>query len=299
MTFTWSATGNITSQSIALETYEPTLLNGTPDERFNPERLSFGFTVVSNLPGSARSYTWTPPVDMQWTVRHVRVAVRDAEGQIAVATGPQQGLTTKPAPEVPPYVRVAYPSDPGITWHPGQSGFASWRADDPDGLAGSEVRLSTDGGATYPIVLATTTGNATTASFTVPNTPTTRARVKVTSRDTGNHSAAASSTNLFTIAGNAPTAVSLRSVSAVRTGRSVVLGWHTSNEARLLGFHVYRNGIAGRKRMSRTLIPAVGRLGGARYSFRDRSPGPGRRYWLLSVHASGSRSWSGPVQPSR
>ena len=298
VTFTWTASGNLTSQSIALETYEPTLLNGSRDETFNPEQLSYGFTVVSNLPGSVRSYTWTPPVNMQWTVRHVRVAVRDAEGQVAVATGPHQGITTRPASSVPPYVRVAYPSEPGITWHAGQSAFASWRADDPDGISRSEVRLSTDGGATFPILLATTTGGATTASFQVPNTPTTRARVRVTSWDTGGNSASAVSANDFTITG-APTAVALRSFGAVRVGTRVVLRWRTAQETDMVGFNVYRMRGSQRVRVNQALLRAThaGTASGRRYSFAERAAPRGPlRYWLQVVRRDGTRSWYGPAR---
>ena len=294
VTFTWSASGNIASQSIVLETYEPALLNGSPNEPFNPEQLSFGFTVVANLPGDVRAYTWTPPVNMQWTVRHARIAVRDVEGQVAVATGPLQGLTTRPAPSVPPYMRVAYPSDPGITWYVGQSAFASWRADDPDGIARSEVRLSTDGGVTYPRILATTTGNAASASFPVPNTPTTRARVKVTSWDTGGNAASATSANDFAIVGGSPTAVTVRSFTATRAESGVIVRWQTARNARPLGFHVYRQRSGKRVRLNKGLLRAAPAQA---YSFRDR--GAPRRaplgYWLQVVEPDGDARWYGPA----
>lgn len=46
------------------------------------------------------------------------------------------------------------------------------------------MRLSLDGGATFPILLGAATGETTSLSFPVPNTPTTHARVKLTAWDT-------------------------------------------------------------------------------------------------------------------
>lgn len=198
VTFGWTASGNISSVSVALEGYEPTLLHGTRNETFNPNAISFGFTVA-NLAGTARSFTWTPPVNMQYTSRLVRVAVTDTQGQVAVAVaGP---VTTRPGPTAPPYVRVAYP-DIGERWAPGDVRFSSWQAIDPDGVARSEVRLSTDGGVTFPIRLAAVEGDTTNASFTVPNTPTTRAKVRVMAWDHLGNRAWAVSRGEFEILGS-------------------------------------------------------------------------------------------------
>lgn len=204
VTFTWSATGNVATQSIVLEDRIPTLLNSTRDEPFNPDRLSHGFTVVSNLPGNVRSYTWTPPASMQWTDRIVRVAVTDTQGQVVDATaGP---VTTRPAPQIPPYVRVAYPSEPtDITWYGGSpNGWVSYVIRDPDGLSRIEARLSTDGGATFPILLAADNGEGTVYAFTVPDVSTTQAIVKIISTDVFGNTGADVSDNPFTIIGSAP-----------------------------------------------------------------------------------------------
>ena len=100
VTFSWTASGDVASVSVALESYEPALLHGSPAETFDPNGISFGYTVA-NLPGTARSFTWTPPVNMQFTSRLVRVAVTDTQGQVAIATGGP--VITKPGPTAPPY----------------------------------------------------------------------------------------------------------------------------------------------------------------------------------------------------
>jgi WD40-like Beta Propeller Repeat len=224
VTFTWSAAGSVASQSIVLEDRIPTLLNSTRDEPFNPDRLSHGFTVVSNLPGDVRSYTWTPPASTQWTDRIVRVAVSDTQGQVADATaGP---VTTRPAPQIPPYVRVAYPSEPtDITWYGGSTnGWVSYVIRDPDGLGGIDVRLSTDGGATFPILLATDGGSGTVYTFTVPDVSTTQAIVKIIATDVFGNTGSDVSDNPFTIIGSAPLPTGIPSLSIFALQPAVVDG---------------------------------------------------------------------------
>jgi hypothetical protein len=92
------------------------------------------------------------------------------------------------------------------------------------------------------------------------------------------------------------TAVTVTSLSAVRAHGRVAVRWRTGSEAQLLGFNVYRERAGRRVAVSRTLIPANGRLAGARYAYVDRHPSQGKaRYWLQAVRSNGSRSWYGPA----
>lgn len=63
-----------------------------------------------------------------------------------------------------------------------------------------------------------------------------------------------------------PTAVVVRSFSAVRSGLVVTLRWRTGSEAALLGFKVYRERAGVRKRLNQRLLPA----GAGSDSLRDR-----------------------------
>jgi sugar lactone lactonase YvrE len=88
-----------------------------------------------------------------------------------------------------------------------------------------------------------------------------------------------------------PTAVGVRSVTARRSGRDVVLRWRTASEVGLAGFAVFRE---RRVRASAGLIRAAGRMGGHTYVFRDRRSSA-KRYWLQEVRLDGSRVWRGPI----
>jgi hypothetical protein len=197
VTFHWSVQGQADSISIVLEDEDPSWLRGHPGDPFNPDRVTRGFSLVSGLPGNTTSYTWTPPKSIQWVDRQVRVAAVDDQGQVGV--GLSSYVTLRPAPGIPPYVRVAYPSDPGIDMHVGSQGWTSYVRSDPDGIVKLVARLSTDGGKTYPTVLNRYQGDTVILDFVVPDLPTTQAKIKVTAWDSLGNSSSDISDNVFTI----------------------------------------------------------------------------------------------------
>ena len=100
----------------------------------------------------------------------------------------------------------------------------------------------------------------------------------------------------------APTAVTLRSVTARRSARGVLLRWQTGSELDLLGFNVYRLQRGKLVKVNRTLVARIfsGTTGGHGYSFRDRhNPIAAVKYRLQAVKVDGSRSWLGPAVAPR
>ena len=94
------------------------------------------------------------------------------------------------------------------------------------------------------------------------------------------------------------TSVQLRSASAARTTRGVLVRWRTGSEVGLLGFHVYRERAGERVRLTRTLIRTRGGTFGAAYSWLDRrAPRKMARYWIRALRVDGSRTWLGPLRP--
>jgi subtilisin-like proprotein convertase family protein len=92
-----------------------------------------------------------------------------------------------------------------VSWAGGSSQTITWNVTNttlpPVSAASVKISLSTDGGTTFPTVLAANTANDGTEAFTIPNTPTTTARVKVEA--VGNIFFDISDTN-FTITGGGP-----------------------------------------------------------------------------------------------
>ncbi len=118
--------------------------------------LNFRLTVRDNAP-----YSSTAPVTVgQSTFKDMVVTVSSTSGPFAVTV---------------PNTAVSYVggSTQTITW-----AVASTTAT-PVSCANVKISLSTDGGQTFPTVLAASTANDGTEALLIPNTPTTTARIKV------------------------------------------------------------------------------------------------------------------------
>ena len=109
------------------------------------------------------------------SLRDRRGGVRDAGTTVTVnqASGPFQ-LTTQNA--LPAFA-------PEATWQTGSTQTVTWDAANtnaaPVNAANVNILLSTDGGQTFPITLAANTPNDGSETITVPNNPTTTARIKI------------------------------------------------------------------------------------------------------------------------
>jgi uncharacterized repeat protein (TIGR01451 family) len=101
-----------------------------------------------------------------------------------------------------------------------------------------------------------------------------------------------------------PTAVQLASFHAVaQAGGGTLLEWHTREEIRNLGFHVYRDDARGRHRLTPSLIAGSALLvrGGRpqhaakTYQWLDPNGTPGSVYYLEDVDLNGTRNMHGPA----
>lgn len=96
-----------------------------------------------------------------------------------------------------------------------------------------------------------------------------------------------------------PSAATLLSFTGKAAGRTgVKLTWRTASEVDTVGFNVWRLTARGKTKVNRSLIPARGNAGGARYSFVDSTarPGVSYKYRLQVVNRSGSRAWYGSAR---
>ena len=117
-----------------------------------------------------------------------------------------------------------------ITWNVTNTNAA------PVNCANVSILLSTDGGQTFPNVLLASTPNDGSESVTIPNTPSTTARIKV--QAVGNIFFDLSNVN-FVIEETIP--VELLSFVAQRTDAGVELNWKTATETNNSGFTIERS----------------------------------------------------------
>jgi uncharacterized repeat protein (TIGR01451 family) len=104
----------------------------------------------------------------------------------------------------------------------------------------------------------------------------------------------------------APTAVDIASINAYsQPDGSVRLVWHTLEESRNLGFHVYREDATGQHRVDASMIAGSAlALRGSRpqhaakwYAWVDPHPVPDASYWIQDVDINGTRTMHGPAYP--
>ncbi len=96
----------------------------------------------------------------------------------------------------------------GQSLNPGSNYQITWSTDDDVGVVNVDLRLSTDGGATYPTVIASAIPDTGSFNWTVPNVIfTSKARVKVMPRDAAGNTGFDASDANFTINGTIPCCV--------------------------------------------------------------------------------------------
>jgi hypothetical protein len=98
----------------------------------------------------------------------------------------------------PPEVQLTAPNG-GEVWNVGDTDTVTWTATDNAGVTAIDLEYSTDGGVTYPYVIATGLANTGSYGWLVPDTRTTTARVRATARDAADNSAADASDADFEI----------------------------------------------------------------------------------------------------
>ena len=123
LTVQWQTTGPVSSHAVRLS------FDGGP----------FNNVTTDDLPGSARSFTFTlPPPPVPSSLAVIRVAAKDATGS-QIAKGDSPSFSVQP----PPPTTVIVTSPTGGTFQPGQSVTVQWQTSGP--VSFHVVRLSYDG----------------------------------------------------------------------------------------------------------------------------------------------------------
>jgi hypothetical protein len=178
LTYLWEQMDNeqSTQPPVATATGGPNFRSFDPST--NPSRY---FPNLASL-ASNGPYTWEvlPSVSR---VMDFRLTVRDNHAVGSCNAYTDVTVTTVAA--AGPFV-VTYPTNTGITWGSGSTQTVTWNVANttasPINCANVSIRLSLDGGVTYPIVLVASTPNDGSQSVLVPNASTTTARIMIMSQ---------------------------------------------------------------------------------------------------------------------
>jgi hypothetical protein len=151
------------------------------------------WTSIATGEANDGTYTWTVPVTPSTTAL-VRVTAYDGVGNSANdASDAVFSITDATAP----VVAVVTPNG-GESWAAGSSQAITWTATDNVGVTSIDLAYSTDNGTNWTTI-ATGEANDGTYTWTVPNTPSTTALVRVTAYDAAANSTADVSDAVFSI----------------------------------------------------------------------------------------------------
>jgi hypothetical protein len=161
------------------------------------------WTLIASGQANSGSYPWTVPATTTAAGR-VRVTAYDAAANSGndISDANFRILdTTSPA------VTVIAPNG-GESWAAGSSQTITWTASDYGGVSSVDLAYSADGGTSWALI-ASGQANSGSHSWTVPNVPTTTARVRVTATDGPGNSGSDMSDANFTIVGGSGLSVTV------------------------------------------------------------------------------------------
>ena len=182
-----------------------------------------------------------------------------------------------------PSVTVTSP-DGGELWFTGSLHNVTWTASDLVGVSTVNLKLSTDGGATYPTAIATGISNSGSYSWIVPNSPSTTCRVRAEASDAANNVGTDASNSLFEIRSSL-TPVSLSELESESAPGYVELRWALAEPEQAQNVRVERSAAPG----SEFRVIAAGLAPAAQMQFRDDgvAAGAGYEYRVIVTLRSG------------
>jgi len=213
---TWTTTVAPQSYSLASHKIELSIDNGQT------------FTVIpgaEELPGDARSFTWTAP-NIESLTAKIRVSTVDLGARRTSSTTGTFGiLRNLPGDIDAPRVTFSSPVG-GETFTSGSNLTINWTSSDNVGVTGQDLSLSLDGGQTFPITIASGLAASTQSfNFAIPQDLTTnQARLRLVVRDAAGNVGQAVTANNFTIAQAVDNIAPTVTISQPTTNTNLVAG---------------------------------------------------------------------------
>jgi hypothetical protein len=185
------------------------------------------FPILSSILDGTNGNQWERLPGVARTL-NFRLTVKD--NHAGGGNGQTDDMTVTIAGSAGPFAVTA--PNTAVTWAGGSSQTITWSVASttasPVSCANVKISLSTDGGLTFPTVLTASTANDGTETLTIPNTPSSTARIKVEA--VGNIFFDISNTN-FTISSgtgcNAPSGL----ISSAVTHNSATISWGAATGA--------------------------------------------------------------------
>ncbi len=270
LTYCWeqndnSSTSGASSVASPTKTTGPNWLSFSPTAsptRYFPKMSTIlaGLQVTPPLPGGDAICNIEALSSVGRTL-NFRLTVRDnhpysSTAPLAVGQTAFTDMTVTVAGTAGPF-QVTAPNS-NITWCGGSSQTITWDVNNttaaPVSCANVKISLSTDGGLTFPTVLAASTANDGTETLVIPNTPSTTARIKIEA--VGNIFFDISNTD-FIITAAQPVTINTQPLAAVvcagsgttftvsATGTSLAYQWQESTNGGTTWNNITNGGVYG------------------------------------------------------
>ncbi|MBL8149599.1 MAG: hypothetical protein JNN15_06690, partial [Blastocatellia bacterium] len=160
---------------------------------------TFNIPIASGLSATTQSFVWTIP-DIETSTARIRITAIDTQNNRSSDVTISDFAITK-RDVTAPVVRITSPNG-GERFRAGEPLPINWQTTDNVSVTSQRVLLSLDGGNSFPVVVAATLpANASTFTFTIPDSvvPTTTARVRIEATDSSGLIGRATSAANFTI----------------------------------------------------------------------------------------------------
>jgi hypothetical protein len=139
-------------------------------------------SIITNLPGGARSYNWTVP-STSTNLGRIKVVARDAAGnQGSDASDNNFTIGAFSCDTISPTVEVLSPNG-GEILVTGGSYLIRWTSEDNDGVTRHDLFFSIDGGTTFTPIATNLSGIVKKYQWNAPSTATDALTIKVVARD--------------------------------------------------------------------------------------------------------------------
>ena len=186
------------------------------------------FTVIpgaEELPADARSFTWIVP-NIQSANAQIRVSTVDLGARRTTSTtGNFAILQAPPIDNQAPTVSFSSPVG-GETFNSGSNLSIAWVSSDNVAVTSQDLSLSTDGGQTFPMTIASgLPGSTQSFNFAIPQSLTTnQARLRLVVRDAAGNTAQSTTANNFTIQAAMDTVAPTVTISQPSSNQRVIAG---------------------------------------------------------------------------
>ncbi len=229
-----------------------------------------------------------------WQFDHWTGNASGSDNPLTVIMDVNKSITAVFIDVAPPEAQLTAPNG-GEVWSIGTTHPITWSVTDNAGVTAVDLEYSTDGGATYPFVIAAGLADSGSYDWVIPDRPTTSAKVRLTAHDAASNNVQDESDAAFAI----QVVLSVEGLfhAAAVPDQGIVLRWQLPSFSGGAGLRIYRALSVEGPYGCITRTPLMDAEAG---TYVDRTAWPGGTFWyeLRAVLESGEEVPAIDARPS-